>query len=140
MNYNDYLKKCSVLTESEFNDVISLFPEVDEVDVNIDEYTGNDLDNICVEICNGFLADNFWHAYCDTADYANRTLVIEDVNSLKDLEEIKNALSKWTITNYDELVEEIEENDPDSERNSLIEKIRSLSIEKLRGIVEMYYE
>lgn len=137
MNYNDYLLKCNVLTEEEFNTIISLFPRVNDEDVDIDEYSGRDYDDLCKEICNAFLIQ-FDYAYCDSVDYINRTLVIEDVNTFEDLEEIKKTLSKWTIKNYDLLKKEITEYKDDFDRDSLIETIKGFSTKKLKQIVDQY--
>ena len=96
------------------------------------------LDDVAEQIISYILQD--WeYVYVEELDFENKTLTLEDVQSLKDLEEIKETFSKWTITNYDDLVEQFkeEENEDDKEFESLINKIRfNATIEQLRKFVD----
>ena len=135
--YQQFLESIGIIPEDLFNEIIDSLPEVD-IDLIDFELDGADsLDDIAEQIISYILQD--WeYVYVEELDFENKTLTLEDVQSLKDLEEIKETFSKWTITNYDDLVEQFEEeNEDDKEFESLINKIRfNATIEQLRKFVD----
>lgn len=135
--YQQFLESIGIIPEDLFNEIINSLPEVD-IDLIDFELDGADsLDDIAEQIISYILQD--WdYVYVEELDFENKTLTLEDVQSLKDLEEIKETFSKWTITNYDDLVEQFEEeSEDDKEFESLINKIRfNATIEQLRKFVD----
>lgn len=137
--YQQFLESIGVIPEDSFNEVINSLPEVDIdlIDFELDE--ADSLDNIAEQIITYILQD--WaFVYIENVDFENKTFSLEDVDSLEDLEEIKNTFTKWTITNYDDIVEQLKEEEKESEEDkefeSLLNKIRhKANIEQLKKFI-----
>ena len=137
--YQQFLESIGVIPEDLFNEVINSLPEVDIdlIDFELDE--ADSLDNIAEQIITYILQD--WaFVYIENVDFENKTFSLEDVDSLEDLEEIKNTFTKWTITNYDDIVEQLKEEEKESEEDkefeSLLNKIRhKANIEQLKKFI-----
>jgi hypothetical protein len=137
--YQEFLEAINIIPEDLFNEVINSLPEIDlnKVDLDLDEF--NSQDCLAQNIINSILLDwNF--AYAEFVNFENKAFDLGDVQSLKDLEEIKETFSKWTITNYDELFKQIEEEENEDKENKefddLMQKIRSsANIEQLKEFV-----
>jgi hypothetical protein len=136
--YQQFLESIGIIPEDLFNEIIDSLPEVDIDSIDFDLNGADSLDDVAEQIISYILQD--WeYVYVEELDFENKTLTLYDVESLKDLEEIKETFSKWTITNYDDLVEQLkeEENEDNKEFESLINKIRSnATIEQLRKFVD----
>ena len=136
--YQQFLESIGIIPEDLFNEIIDSLPEVDIDSIDFDLNGADSLDDIAEQIVSYILQD--WeYVYAEELDFENKTFSLEDVQSLKDLEEIKETFSKWTITDYDDLVEQFEEeeNEDDKEFESLINKIRfNATIEQLRKFVD----
>ena len=135
--YQQFLESIGIIPEDLFNEIIDSLPEVDVDLIDFDLNGADSLDDVAEQIISYILQD--WeYVYVEELDFENKTLTLDDVESLKDLEEIKETFSKWTITNYDDLVEQFEEeNEDDKEFESLINKIRfNATIEQLRKFVD----
>lgn len=140
--YEQFLKACNIMSEQEFNEVINSLP-VEEIDP-IQCFEGlddlSDQDELSRTIIDNILYD--WiYVFCDTANFNNKTFELEDVDSLKDLEEIKNKFKGWTISNYDELKEAMEEEEKlskeEKEFDNLINTIKSkANLVQLQKFVE----
>ena len=138
--YQEFLNSAEIISEELFNNIINSLPECDITDVTFDAYNLDSLDEISRCIIDSIL--NRWdYVYVDDLDFENKTFSLNDVESLEDLEEIKNFFSKWTITNYDELKETIIESEEESKKldkiDELIQKIRCKcnDIDKLEKFV-----
>ena len=137
--YQQFLESIGVIPEDLFNEVINSLPEVDIdlIDFELDE--ADSLDDIAEQIITHILQD--WaFVYVENVDFENKTFSLEDVDSLEDLEEIKNTFTKWTITNYDDIVEQLKEEEKESEEDkefeSLLNKIRyKANIEQLKKFI-----
>jgi len=138
--YQQFLESIGVVSEDLFNEIIDNLPEVDIdlIEFELDE--ADSLDEIARQIISYILQD--WeYVYVDDLDFENKTFSLEDVQSLKDLEEIKDTFSKWTITDYDDFVKQFEEEENENKEHkefeSLINKIRfNATIEQLRKFVD----
>ena len=130
--YEQFLKTCNVMSEQEFNEVIDSLPikEIDPIPIlyfeGLDDLS--DQDELSRTIIDNILYD--WHyVFCDTANFNSKTFELEDVDSLEDLEEIKNKFEGWTISNYDELKEDLEKEEQlskeEKEFDNLIDTIKS---------------
>lgn len=140
--YEQFLEACNVMSEQEFNEVIDSLP-VEEIDP-IQCFEGlddlSDQDELSRTIIDNILYD--WHyVFCDTANFNSKTFELEDVDSLEDLEEIKNKFKGWTISNYDELKEDLEKEEQlskeEEEFDNLINTIKSkANLVQLQKFVE----
>ena len=138
--YQQFLESIGVIPEDSFNEVINSLPEVDIdlIDFELDE--ADSLDNIAEQIITYILQD--WaFVYIENVDFENKTFSLEDVDSLEDLEEIKNTFTKWTITNYDDIVEQLKEEEKESEEDkefkSFLNEIRyKANVEQLRKFID----
>ena len=139
--YQQYLEKCDVIDEDSFNKIIDSFPEFNMENVTIEAYY--DINEICGAIIDSILSE--WnYCYCEDVNFESRSFYLEDIESLDDLEEINNYFlenSDWTIQNYEELKEGLEEEaktDKESnERERLLNIIKyNATIEELAQIIE----
>ena len=141
ITYSEFLEQINIIPESEFNEIIESLPDCDINDVEFDSYNCNDDRDIADAVINGIL--NNWNlAWTDSIDVDNRSFEVYDVECLSDLEEIKETFSKWTISNYEEikndLLEEEKSDEIYKERkekeglfNSIIDKISLNDLKKL---------
>ena len=145
ITYSEFLEQINIIPESEFNEIIESLPDCDINDVEFDSYNCNDDRDIADAVINGIL--NNWNlAWTDSIDVDNRSFEVSDIECLSDLEEIKETFSEWTISNYEEikndLLEEEKSDEIYKERkekeglfNSIIDKI---SLDDLKKLVNDY--
>lgn len=145
ITYSEFLEQIDIIPESEFNEIIESLPDCDINDVEFDSYNCNDKRDIADAVINGIL--NNWNlAWTDSINVNNRSFEVYDVECLSELEEMKETFSEWTISNYEEmkndLLEEEKSNETDKERrekeslfNSIIDEI---SLDDLKKLVNDY--
>lgn len=147
VTYKEFLEKTNAISESDFNEVAILFPSV-----NIDLLDVQDYDPLYCDkddLSRFFVAailEDYNCVYVDELSFEDKTLTLEDVDTLDDLKNIKSTLSDWTITNYNELekclIEEEEENKKDSEHINKMEFISefidNIPMEDLKEFVSKY--
>ena len=127
--YQEFLNKANIISEDLFNDIIKTLPDFNMEDAEMDNlFDYNSQDEIAAEIIATILQD--WnYATCENVDFERRIFDVCDVDSREDLEEIKSTFSDWTITNYDECLEEIKEIEEsqakDEKREGLLNYIRN---------------
>ena len=98
--YKEYLEICPVVSEDRFNYIVSILPEYSYCDfTNGCEYE----EDIAIGIVNSILDKNWDDVYCEDINIDNKEICLGDVQSLKDLEEIKETFSNWKISNEDEI-------------------------------------
>lgn len=138
--YQQFLESIGVISEDLFNKVIDSLPEIDIDLVNFELDESDSPNDIAIQIISYILQD--WdYAYVDDLDFEDKTFSLDDVDSLEDLEEIKNKFTKWTITNYDDIVEQLKEEEKESEEDkefeSLLNEIRyKANVEQLKKFVD----
>jgi hypothetical protein len=136
--YQEFLNKANIISEDLFNDIIKTLPDFDMEDAEMDNlFDYSSQDEIAAEIIATIL-QNWNYVTCENVDFERRTFDVCDVDSREDLEEIKSTFSNWTITNYDECLEEIKEIEEDQakdeKREGLLNYIRNhASIEDLEN-------
>jgi hypothetical protein len=136
--YQEFLNKANIISEDLFNDIIKTLPDFNMEDAEMDNlFDYNSQNEIAAEIIATIL-QNWNYVTCENVDFERRTFDICDVDSREDLEEIKSTFSNWTITNYDECLEEIKEIEEDQakdeKREGLLNYIRNhASIEDLEN-------
>lgn len=143
--YQEYLDKYGILSEDLFNEVVNSLPEYDSEDLDFCDCFDSTQDEVSRCIVNAILIR--WEpVYAYATNFENKTIELDGVDSLEDLENIKNKFSKWTISNYDDLknviLEAEEENKKDkeySEKKHLVDSIiDNISIDELKEIVKKY--
>ena len=86
VTYNEYLSNIGIIDEDDFNNIVNSLPEVDDVDFYDYDY---DNDSIAESIINAILR-KFDYVYIEHCNVLNKTLMLNDVQSIKDLESIKS--------------------------------------------------
>lgn len=144
VTYKEFLEKTNAISESDFDEVASLFPSV-----NIDLLDVQDYDPLYCDkddLSRFFVAailEDYRYVYIDELSFEDKTLTLEDVDTLDDLKSIKSILSDWTITNYNELekciLEEEEENSEHANKMKFIsEFIDEIPMKDLKEFVSKY--
>lgn len=143
--YQQFLEKICVISEDQFDEIVKEFPDIDISLLELDSYDDNTVDDVARAFVEVILRD-YDYAYPDELDFEARTISIEDVESLEDLESIKQRFSNWNITNYGELreylLQEEEENKKDAEHqnkmNLIADIVDNIPIEDLKEFIEKY--
>lgn len=143
--YQQFLEKICVISEDQFNEIVKEFPDIDISLLELDSYDDNTVDDVARAFVEVILRD-YYCAYPDELDFEDRTISFEDVESLEDLESIKQRFSNWNITNYDELreylLQEEEENRKNTEHQKkmilIADTIDNIPIEDLKEFIEKY--
>lgn len=141
--YEQFLENCNIISEDKFIEIVESLPEVDLDKADFESLYYLDVeDDIAKAIIDVIVAD-WQYAYCEIADFENKTFELSDIESLEDLEEIRDYFSKysdWTIENYDDLKEELEqENKQTDNKEKLLYIISSnATLSDLEKIVKEY--
>lgn len=132
LQYKDYLKRvieyCSAESEESFNEIVELFPNVQEIDW--DDYYPDSDDPISY-ILKFLISSVNSNSYVDEYSEYDKSVTLEYVNSLKELKDLEDILNNngWTIDNYEDLEEEIKEEEErlkeEDYKNSLLQEIRN---------------
>ena len=146
--YQKFLRNLEILSEADFYEVLDMFPGID-IDINLISFDSYliDQDELSRSIVN-FILDDYNSVWLDYLDWNEKSFTISDVESIEDLEEIRTKFPDWTISNYNDLIEilkeEEEEDKKDKEYSSkvnLINKvINNVPIEDLKEFVEKYVD
>lgn len=151
VDYHEFLEKINVICEEQFCKIANMFPDVSIDDIEIDSYY-YDLDEIdyIAKVFIESILNNYDYVYLDEISFDNKEIILQDIQSLEDLEDIKNRLSDWKILNYDdikeniikEIKEESEEERIDEERRKKISIINSvvdnITLEEIKELVNKY--
>lgn len=140
--YKQFLAGLNILSEDEFKEVLEQFPgiEIDfstlrpEYNVTQEELAFYIFENVVFNRWNGiFVEDTYWD---------NKLVILWDVQSIQDLEEIKATFPMWTIENYNEIIENIKEKEKESkesqnrlQKDKLLNCLKQLSCEQLEKII-----
>lgn len=141
--YEQFLENCNIISEDKFIEIVESLPEVDLDKADFESLYYLDVeDDIAKAIIDVIVAD-WQYAYCEIADFENKTFELSDIESLEDLEEIRDYFSKysdWTIENYDDLKEELEQESKQTDnKEKLLYMISSnATLSDLEKIVKEY--
>lgn len=141
--YQQFLNSAEIISEDLFNDIINSLPECDIECISFDDTTFLNSQDYIAECIISEILDNWRYAFVEDVDFENKTFSLADVDSLEDLEEIKNTFDKWTISNYDELYKSIvsdqEENNEYENKMSLFKSyIDDIPYEDLKKFLNNY--
>lgn len=143
--YNKILKTLYIPSESEFEELLTKLPPVgDNFNENGFEWAPYDsLEDLANNILINTVLDKYHYIWLDKIDLDEKTVEINDIEALEDLEEINKIFSDsgWTIINYEKEKEYLENEKKEArevtEGQELINRIREIaSIEQLREIVK----
>ena len=138
--YQELLEVVGIISEEMFNEIMDSLPEYDYDFTGISSDDLIDCDYLCDSLINQFLGE-YPSVYAQYTDYNTKSLDLEEIDSLEVLEKLKSLLGEWTISNYDEikqeLEEELKEKKSEKEFNKLIDVIKSkATIVQLQKFVE----
>jgi hypothetical protein len=144
ITYKELLKQYKIISEEQFNELINSLPDFDLENgiavIDVDDLTS--IQAITEFILTNCILDKFRFVYAVVISFDNKELELCDVQSLEDLEEIKNLLNKWTISNYNDIKQELleeEQNDNYNEKLDLFKSIiNDISVEQVKQIVNDY--
>lgn len=144
--YINYLETFGIFSENEFKKIIDSLPEFDYEHIDwptydsVDEFTEELINIISKDICSSS------YPYIENLNYETKSFEIYDVESLEDLEKIKNSFIGWEIVNYNDLIDAIkeleEENKEDDERERKYTFFRqivdNITLEELQSIYDKF--
>lgn len=149
VTYKELLKHYDIISEEQFNELIKSLPDFDLENhtitvIDIDDLTS--IQGLTESILTNCILSDFEFVYAEVISFENKELELWDVQSLEDLEEIKNLLNKWTISNYDDIKQELLEEEQNDKKASEYNKkldlfksvINNISIEQVKQIVNDY--
>lgn len=113
--YKEYLKELGIISEEEFNEVIESLPKID---IRFSEVNFNDSDqeSLAFDLIDYILQDKWRGVWLYSCEYDSKLLSIDGVQTIKDLEEIKEFFSpNWIIDEYDEMLEQLKEVEEETE-------------------------
>ena len=137
--YDIYLEKIGAISEDDFYEVINSLPAVEEFESVHFEDNDYDKEGVTFSMIEEFICENTQYGYLESCDCDNKTVEIEDIETIEDLEKISSVLSEhgWTISNYDAIVSYIKENKDDLEFSTLMSEFNNkITLSKLREIVK----
>ena len=138
ITYKEFLEKANIISEDLFNDIVRTLPDVEIEDVSFDDmYEFDSQDEIASTIIAAILNKWDW-VTCSDVNFERRTFCLDDVQSEKDLKEIAETFTNWTITNYEDALEWCKENEKNEKEEEEREKILmhlkyNATIEQLRN-------
>lgn len=145
ITYSEFLEKVWIVSEDDFNSLIESLPDCDIEDVDFDYDDYESITSIAFSIISSIIS-NKWDAHIDDINVEKRIIELNDADSIKDLDEIVEYFSGWTISNYDEIKKNILECEEEEKVNiehqqkmnmlgSVIDKI---SLEDIKKFINDY--
>lgn len=144
MNYDEYLRAIALISEEDFYKITNSLPKVsvEEFVKSLDDgiYDTESLYDLALIIINAILMRYTAHAYVDDLDLQSKYVYIGDIESVKELINVKRAFSQtdWTIASN--TVEEIEEAEKikaeESARDRCLKVINNLPTSTLEEIIK----
>lgn len=135
--YKQFLQLNKIISEEDFSKLLEEFPA--DIDLSNIEWDGSDLNNIeeiTEQLIQAYLNQKTSTAWCDDVSYKDKFFELYDIESLEELETIKNSFSNWNIRNYSIIAQALKEKDDNQRFDDLIDYIRlNASLEQLEKFV-----
>lgn len=135
INYQDYLNSVGILSECDFKNLLDAIPKIPYISDNADLSPGMEDYEVALEILGSYIESEF-NIDVDSIDLDKCKVVclIED-SCIDDIEHLNDWLNEndWELSNYEEIKQFEKEC---LRRNSLLQKIKEASIEKLEEFVK----
>ena len=138
ITYKQFLETTRFPSEEKFNNIIKELPSFDELNNSISfdpEY--DDLEEWL--FINGFLYSLNNYSDLDDFNFDSKEVAISEIESLETLNELNEKLTSagWTLVNYEEEKEELEELNEDRNKNLWWYKHRDeVSLEDLEKLIQ----
>ena len=144
ITYKEIVEKIFV-SEETFNEILKSIPESEKFniedfdDLDFSDTDFNNVDDVTALLMEKYL-DDYLYVYIDKISFDDKEIILDDVASFKDLEQIKKELDSkgWTLVNYEDLKEDLEEIRKEGTKQELVDVIRSkvchLSLDELQSI------
>ena len=138
ITYKEFLEEANIISEDSFNDIVRALPDIEVEELSFDDvYEFDSQDEIASTIIAAILNKWDW-VTCSDVDFERRTFYLDDVQSEEDLKEIAETFTNWTITNYEDALEQCKENEKNEREEEEKEKIlmylrHNATIEQLRN-------
>lgn len=140
--YLKFLSNCNIISEEDFISIINQIPNIDWDhfdwdEIDIDEY--NDMENIASEFISiGIIDPETKYAFIDSLDLEGKTIEIWDISDKNELDKLNNVFTKngWTISNYSEIEESLEEQKVNTSRFKAISILNNFSEEELTKFIK----
>lgn len=137
--YLKFLSNCNIISEENFVSILNQIPNIDWDcfdwrELDIDEY--DDIGNIASEFISvGILNPETKYAHVDGLDLEEKTIELWDISDKEELDKLNNIFTKngWTIDNYSEIKESLEEQKVKSTAMSIL---NNLSKEELTKFIK----
>lgn len=140
--YKQFLQLNKIISEEDFNKLLEAFPA--DIDLSNIDWDGSDLNNIeeiTEQLIQAYLNQKTSTAWCDDVSYKDKFFELYDIESLEELELIKNSFSNWNIRNYSIIAQALKEKDDNQRFDDLIDYIRfNVSLEQLEKFVNNFGE
>lgn len=143
--YKQFLQLNKIISEEDFNKLLEELPaDIDLSNIDWDDLGCldlNSIEEIAEELIQAYLNQKTSTAWCDDVSYKNKCFELCDIESLEELETIKNSFSNWNIRNYPIIAQALKEKDDNQRFNDLIDYIRlNANLEQLEKFVNNYLE
>jgi hypothetical protein len=143
---NDYLlflEEAGLPTEEEFESLIDSLPEVDFGSIDFYSIDLEDLETIAIGMMEAILkANDLDEIFISDVDVDEKTYCVEHCSNKEELDKVKDLFPEWTLENYDDTLEWIDENKVNEEYNAKREFISSylsnIPMEDLKEFVKKY--
>ena len=143
---NDYLlflEEAGLASEEEFESLIDSLPEVDFGSIDFYSVDLEDIDTIAIGMMEAVLKSNdFEDVFISDVDVNEKTYCVEHCSSKEELDKVKDLFPEWTLENYDDTLEWIDENKANEEYNAKMKFISSylsnIPMEDLKEFVKKY--
>lgn len=145
LKYEDYLEQSPLLFKREvFENVAKKFPALHEIEwkyIDFDSLYSGDMFNeynLTLSLIEYILGDDVYIIE-EECDFDNKEVVLDDRYYDIDSETLKYAKADleengWTISNYDSILENIDERTEEKDKELILSKISKLDIADLRRI------
>ena len=146
--YQEFLSKVGIISEEDFNEIVKEFPDINISDLDFSDLWRETIygEDVVRAFISSILNQNTKYAYLESVYLDEKKVEIYDLASQEELNDIKDKLSGWTISNEEELIEELREveeeaikdQEHEAKRKLFYSVIDNISLEELKEILKNY--
>ena len=140
MKYEEVLTNLGLISEKEFNEVLSNCPPVHGYIDGLDFDTLTDISAVSSVILDHWLENISDKAWCDMINFKDKTLYVYNFSSLDEASLIKSTLENygWTILNFEEELAELSEKNASIMKDFYLKRLKELSVNQLEKLFKDY--
>ena len=143
---NDYLlflEEAGLPSEEEFESLVDSLPEVDFGSIDFYSIDLEDLETIAIGMMEAILkANDLDEMFISDVDVDEKTYCVEHCSDKEELDKVRDLFPEWTLENYDDTIEWMEENKVNEEYNAKLKFISShlgnIPMEDLKEFIKKY--